>query len=45
MSERYEAVSLLKKDHSVAVIESFFSHLKTEYSHLFPVDSAGQVNR
>ncbi|EIM07663.1 transposase [Planococcus antarcticus DSM 14505] len=26
-----------------AVIESFFSHLKTEFPHLFPVDSAGQV--
>nr|WP_084226112.1 IS3 family transposase [Planococcus salinarum] len=26
-----------------AVIESFFSHLKTEFPHLFPIDSAGQV--
>jgi putative transposase len=26
-----------------AVIESFFSHLKTESSHLFPVDLAEQV--
>jgi putative transposase len=26
-----------------AVIESFFSHLKTEFPHLFPVDSAEQV--
>ena len=26
-----------------AVIESFFSHLKTEFPHLFPVESAGQV--
>lgn len=26
-----------------AVIESFFSHLKTEFPHLFPVDTAEQV--
>jgi len=26
-----------------AVIESFFSHLKTEFPHLFPINSAEQV--